>query len=118
MIRSFIAACLAVVAAALLAGCANLGLEAPQNAEDRIQYAKATIGATYRTIGDQVAAKAVTPQAGAGYFARVESVEKQVAVAEQLLRAGKPTDTVSTLNLALQALTVIRAELAAKKGTP
>lgn len=106
---------LAALCLMFLAGCAQLGLEKPQSLEDRIQYGKASVSAAYRTIGDMVGAKTLTAAKGAQAFAKVEAVEKQVLLAETLLKGGKPTDALSTINLALAALTAVRAELA--KGT-
>jgi hypothetical protein len=103
--------------ALMLAACAQLGLQAPQSFEDRVQYTKAGLAAAYRTVGDNVAAKTITPARGGELFGRLEVAEVQVANAETLMRTGKPTDALSTINLAMQSLVLIRNELA-KKGTP
>jgi hypothetical protein len=103
--------------ALMMAACAQLGLQAPQSFEDRVQYTKAGLAAAYRTVGDNVATKAITPARGGELFGRLEVAEMQVSSAEMLMRTGKPTDALSTINLAMQSLVLIRNELA-KKGTP
>jgi hypothetical protein len=108
------AAWFAALCLMILAGCAQLSLEKPQSIEDRIQYGKAGVSAAYRTVGDLVAARTLTAAQGASAFAKVEAVEKQVGLAETLLKGGKPQDALSTVNLALAGLTAIRAELAAR----
>jgi hypothetical protein len=108
---------LAFVLAMLLTACGQLNLQAPQSFEDRVQYTKAGIGAAYRTIGDNVAAKTLSAARGADAFGKLDTLEKQVGLAEQLQKGGKPVDAMSTITLAMNALTVLRGELA-KKGTP
>lgn len=105
---------LAALLLAFMAGCSTFQLEKPQSVEDRIQYGKAGVSAAYRTLGDLVAARSVNSAQGASLFAKIEAVEKQVDLASELLRGGKPTDALSTVNLALTALTTLRAELAAR----
>lgn len=114
MTRMNPAAWLAALLMMFLAGCSSLQLEKPQSVEDRVQYAKAGVAAAYRTLGDLIAARSVAPDQGAALFSKLEGVEKQVGLADTLLRAGKPTDALSTVNLALNALTALRAELAAR----
>ena len=104
--------------ALLLAACAQLGLQAPQNLDDRIQYGRAGVTAAYRTLGDSVAAKSVTAAQATRAFATIESVEKDLALGEQLLRDGKPKDAEATVRLALNALLLIRTELAKKGAQP
>ncbi len=106
------AAWLAALCLMFLAGCAQLGLEKPQSLQDRIQYGKAGVSAAYRTVGDMVGARTMSAKQGASAFTKLEAVEQQLALAETLLKGGKPTDALSTVNLALAALTAIRAELA------
>jgi hypothetical protein len=108
---------LMLVCALLFAACAQLGLQEPKSFEDRVQYTKAGIGAAYRTIGDNVAAKTMSAARGAEAFGKLDTLEKQVGLAEQLQKGGKPVDAMSTITLAMNALTVLRGELA-KKGTP
>jgi hypothetical protein len=103
------------LAAALLVGCAALGLQAPESLEDRIQYGKAGVSAAYRTLGDMVGARSVSKAKGLEVFTKLEAVEKQLTLAETLLKSGKPTDALSTVNLALAALTAVRAELVKKE---
>jgi hypothetical protein len=98
-----------------ISACAQLGLTAPQSLEDRVQYGKATVSAAYRTVGDQVASKQLTSDKGQAYFARLDQAEKQVTLAESLMKNGKPTDAMMTINLALAALVAIKGELEAKK---
>lgn len=100
-----------------MSACTQLGLQAPQSFEDRVQYTRAGLTAAYRTVGDNVAAKTMTPARGQEAFTRIENAEKQVALAEQLQVQGKPTDALQTITLAMNALVVLRGELA-KKGTP
>lgn len=109
------AAWLAALILMVLAGCAQFALERPQSLEDRIQYGKASVSAAYRTVGDMVGARTMTPTRGAATFRRLESVESQLAIAEVLLKDGKPQDALSTINVALAALTAIRAQLATKE---
>lgn len=116
MKRTNPAAWLAALCLMFLAGCAQFALEKPQSLEDRIQYGKAGVSASYRTLGDLVAAKTLTQAQGAQAFAKIEAVEKQVLLAETLLKGGKPQDALSTINLAIAALTVVRADLAAKNS--
>ncbi len=101
--------------ALLLSACAQLGLEKPQSLDDQIQYGKAALTASYRTLGDQVAAKTISAQKASTVFARLEAIEKSVQVADDLRINGKPQDALQTITLALNALTLIRNEL---KGTP
>jgi hypothetical protein len=97
--------------AMVLSACAQLGLQSPQTLEDRIQYGKAGVTAAYRQLGDAVATKQVTATRAADYFGRIEKVEQGVNTADALRTQGKPVDALSTLNLALAALVVIRNEL-------
>jgi hypothetical protein len=99
----------------LLAACTSLGLQAPQSVEDRLQYGKASVSAAYRTLGDAVAARTVGVEQAGDYFKRLEGVEHQLRLAESLARGGKPTDAQSTITLALNALVLIRTELASKQ---
>lgn len=106
---------LAALCLMVLAGCSQFALEKPQSVEDRLQYAKAGIAASYRTLGDVVGARTVSASRGAKLFADLDAAEKQVALAETLLKGGKPQDALSTINFALAALTAVRAQLAAKE---
>ena len=117
VLRSFhLLACALMLS--LLAACSSLGLQAPQSVEDRLQYGKASVSAAYRTLGDAVAARTVSVEQAGNYFKRLEAVEQQLHLAEGLARCGKPTDAQSTITLALNALVLIRTELAGKqKGT-
>jgi hypothetical protein len=108
---------LATLMLALLGACAQVGLQAPQDINDRIQYGYAAVGAAHRTIGDLVAARTLDREQAAAYVARLDHLETQIQLADTLLRGGRPTDAVSTLNLALNALVALRSELAAKKGS-
>ncbi len=98
----------------MLAGCAQLGLEKPQSIEDRLQYGKAAVTASYRTVGDLVAGKAITKEQGAGYFQRIEGAERDLGTAESLMAVGKPAEASSKIAATLTILTAIRNELAAK----
>ena len=107
-----------IALATVLQGCAQVGLQSPQNNEDRLQYGRAGVTAAYRTLGDNVAARTITKGDAIAYFARIESVEEKLNLGESLLKGGKPTDAVQAIDLAIAALTKIRSELAAKqKGT-
>lgn len=109
------AAWLAALCLMFLAGCAQLGLQKAESLEDRIQYGKAGVSAAYRTLGDLVGARTVSKAKGLEVFTKLEAVEQQLALAETLLKGGKPTDALSTVNLALAALTAVRAELVKKE---
>lgn len=110
------AAWLAALCLMFLAGCAQFALEKPQSLDDRIQYARAGVTAAYRTLGDMVGARSVSKAKGLEVFTKLEAVEKQLTLAETLLKGGKPTDALSAVNLALAALTAVRAELAKKEA--
>lgn len=99
----------------LLAACSSLGLQAPQSVEDRLQYGKASVSAAYRTLGDAVSARVVSVDQANDYFKRLEGVEHQLRLAETLARTGKSIDAQSTITLALNALVLIRTELASKQ---
>lgn len=96
------------------AGCAQLGLQKPESAEDTLQYARSVASGSYKTIGDLKASNAITTDQGIGYFKKVEAAEMDLNKGETLLKAGKPADARSTINLALNALNLIRDELAKK----
>jgi len=102
----------------LIAGCAacsQLGLQAPQTTQDRLQYGKANVTAAYRSIGDLKSQGRITATDGAGYFHRVEQVENQLADAEKLLALKLPAD--DKITAALKVLAIIQTELRSK-GKP
>lgn len=102
--------------AAVLTGCAQLGLEKPQSPEDGLQYGKSQVSAAYKTIGDLKASQSITVDEGVALFKRVEAVEKDLATAEPLLTGPQASTGQAKVALALKALVLIQADLRARQG--
>lgn len=114
MKRLFLLATAAVLA--LLAGCAQLGLQKPASTEDQLRYGQSGVSAAYKTIGDLKASNSITVDEGVSMFKKVESVEKELAAAEKLLGGPQASTAAGKIALALQALTMIQTELKARQG--
>jgi len=106
---------LAFLAMAVLAACAQLGLQKPQSAEDSLQYARSIASGVYKTIGDLKAQNQITTEQGNAYFRQAETFENTLNTAAPLL-ANRPADAQAMVNTALAGLLALRDELA--KRTP
>lgn len=105
-----------LASAALLAACAQLGLQKAQSPEDNLRYAQAGVSAGYKTVGDLKAAGSITTEEGVSMFKRLEAVEKDLALAEPLLKGPQASTAIGKIDLALKALLVIQGELRAREG--
>lgn len=92
-----------------LAACASM--TKPSTPEDFVQTGRAQIAGAYKTIGDLTASGSLSGPQAATFYNKVQVAEKQVNVAATLAASGDTQSAGATLNLALQALTEILAEL-------
>lgn len=102
----------------VFAGCAQVGLAKPESLEDQLRYGQAGVSAAYKTIGDLKSQGAISTDQGISMFKRAETMERDLAAGEALLKVpGGSGAASSKITLALQALTVLQAELRARQKT-
>lgn len=119
MMKDFAAWLTMALAMVFLAACAGTQpLEKPQSFEDRVQYARAGISASYRTVGDLVASRQLDPLKASEAVRKLDDLDAQVSLASSLMAQGKPTDAELTLSTVTRLLLVVRSSLATPGSKP
>lgn len=102
--------------AALLLLVACQTLNGPQTLQDRIQYAKASVTTSYRTIGSLAQRGRITKAEGKKLITDADTVKTSILVAEASLNGGDIPNAANALDLATRGLVALEAYLKTKDG--
>lgn len=93
-------------------------LQGPRTTEDRIQYAKASLTATYKSIEILAIRKRISKDDGLRLLARADDARTALIAAETALIAGNGNDASTQLSSALGVLTALESALKEKEQPP
>lgn len=98
---------------ALIVSCATMN--GPQTLQDRIQYAKASVTAAYRTIDVLAQRGRITKAEGRILIDKADSAKAALSASEAALTAGNSGDASQALDMALKGLTALETYLKSKE---
>lgn len=98
----------------LLAGCASLGVPAPQTFNQRAAAATATVNTASQTVLTLLQTRKITPDESDRYTDRTEDAQEAIDLARGIYPAN-PADAEGRLALVITALQMLTAELETRK---
>lgn len=98
----------------LIAGCASLGVPAPQTFNQRAAAATATVNTASQTVLTLLQAHKISPDESDRYTDRAEDAQEAIDLARGIYPSN-PTDAENRLALVIAALQVLTAELETHK---
>jgi hypothetical protein len=99
----------AIFSTGLIVACQSL--QPPQTTEDRIQYAKASLTATYKSIDDLAVRKRITRAEGLQFLARADEARSIIMSAEGALSSGSVNVANAHLGAATSLLEALQSTL-------
>jgi hypothetical protein len=98
----------------LLAGCGVLGIQAPTTFNERALAATATVNTASQTVLTLLQARKITPDESDRYTDRAEDAQEAINLARSIY-ASNPLDAENRLELTIQLLQMLTAELEKRK---
>ena len=100
--------------ALLLVGCGALGVQAPITFHERALAATATVNTASQAALTLLQARKITPDQSDAYIDRAEDAQEAIDLARGIY-AANPVDAESRLELTIQLLQMLTAELEQRK---
>lgn len=98
----------------LLTACSALGVQAPTTFNERALAATATVNTASQSVLTLLQARKITPDESDRYTARAEDAQKAIDLALTIY-AANPVDAENRLELTIQLLQMLTAELEKRK---